>query len=506
MRYKNTDKSIDQIGEELGVDYILEGTIRWEHLGEDRSRVRVTPQLVRVSDETHLWADIYQRDITSIFQVQSEIAENVAGALNIELLERARHAIEAKPTENLEAYNAYLRGLEYANTPDYREVTTSRAVEMFERAVGLDPDFALAHAELAQAHARMYHLGYDRTSDRLTQARSAADRALELQPDLPEAHLALGYYHYWGLRDYESALAEFAVAERNLPDNPRTLAAVGFVLRRQGEHEMAVEKLRKAFELSPQDADLAFHIGETLAPMRRYAEAERYLKQSIALSPDQIASYSYLSWTYRMWTGDNQKVRSLLETAPKSYGHRLNWYLQCTFERDYPSALDHLASAPDVGTTTYKAQWWFYPNSLLAGLTYRLMDEAARAQVAFDSARVRLETEAQLSPDDHRVRSALGIAYAGLGRKEDAVREGKLGVELLPVSKDTFLGPRRVEDMALIYTMIGEYDLAFDEIERMLSVPFFMSVGLLELDPKWDPLRDHPRYREILERYGENGS
>ncbi|MEJ2719982.1 MAG: protein kinase [bacterium] len=498
IQYKNTSKTIDQIGKELNVQYVLEGTIRWEREGGSRSRIRVTPQLIRVSDATHLWADIYQRDMTGIFEVQADIAGKVADALNIKLLDITREAIEVKPTDNLEAYNAYLQGMEVLHLPDYRWEAQEFAIQMFERAVDLDPEFTAAYVQLSIANSGQYMLGYDRTDTRIARSEAAVDRALELEPDNPEVHMALAYYYYWCHGEYDLALKHFAIAENGLPNESDVLKGVAFILRRRGQYEEAVAKLKTALEISPQDADIAMNLGETLTPMRRYEEAEKYLKLSIALAPGQIASYQYLGWTYRMWNGDTVKPRELLEEIPLPKEQLvLGWYLQNVFERDYSAALDQLTMVSTV--KPFIAQWWFYPKAMLEGIVHRLAGDAEKAEAAFETARDELEAMIVSQPDDARIHSALGITYAGLGRKEDAIREGKLAMELLPVSKDAFIGPRRVEDLALIYTMVGEYEAALDTIEYMLSIPGYFSLGLLRLDPRWDPLRDHPRYRKLME-------
>jgi len=505
VQYKNTTKTMHQIGEELNVEYVLEGTIRWERVNDGQSRIRVTPQLIRVTDATHLWADIYQRDMTSIFEVQTDIAEQVAAALNIELLDFTREAIKARPTENLEAYNAYLRGIDMLRVPDYRMEAREISVQMFERAVDLDPEFASAYARLSIANSGLYILGFDRTEKRTARSKAAVDRALELEPDNAEAHLALAYYYYWCLAEYDLALEQFAIAEKGLPNDPGVLQGVAYILRKKGQYEEAVTRLKTALEFSPQDADVALGIGATLVPMRRYAEGEEYLRLSIALAPAQNASYHYLGWTYRIWKSDTVEPRAVLEKILLPNEQRaFSWYTQCIFERDYAAALDHLELvSADVNSVN---EWWYYPWMMLEGMAHRLSGAEEKAGTAFEAARIQLESVIVDRPDDTRIRSSLGVVYAGLGRKEDAIREGKLATELLPVSKDAYIGPRRVEDLALIYTMVGEYQAAFDEIEYMLSIPCYFSVGLLRLDPRWDPLRDHPRYKNLIEKFGEDDS
>jgi TolB-like protein/Tfp pilus assembly protein PilF/predicted Ser/Thr protein kinase len=500
-QYKGTTKGLREIGKELGVDYVLEGTVRWDRAG-DNQRVRITPQLVNVANDVHLWAANYEREISEIFAVQADIAAQTAEALNITLLESDRQAMEARPTENLDAYQAYLRGLDYyGRLPDLRD-NAQRAEEMFDRAVELDPEFALGYAQLSKNHSGFYHFGYDATEARLAQAKVAVDKALELQPELPEAHVALGFYYYWGHREYDRALQEFAIAEKSLSNNSEILTMLGAIRRRQGDFETGLQKLDQAFELSPQDAAKARELAITYTHLRRYADAERYLDRAISLGPDSVQGYVWRARNYRLWQGDLKKARDVLEKMPKSNDDyvMLLWFNQWLFEKDYPAILD-FASA--TSRTTLTVQQWLYPIGLLSGIAYHLMGEPELAHASYDSARAVLENEMTQRPDDHRIHSALGLAYAGLGRKAEAIREGKRGVELVPVSNDAVLGPYRVRDLAMIYARVGEQEAALDQIEYVLSIPGDFSVQSLRLDPRWDPLRDHPRFKALLEKYGD---
>lgn len=499
MKYKKSDKGLRQIGKELNVDYILEGTIRWDKSG-DIEQVRINPQLIRVRDDTHLWAESYSRFIDEIFALQSEIAVKVAKELNITLLEQERQAMETKPTDNLDAYNAYLRALDLTRRPGYSEEDLELAVQMFNRATELDPDFALAHAELSQAHSMIYHFGYNRTEQRLARAKAAVDRALELQPELPEAHLAYGYYHYFGYREYEGALEEFALAEKGLPNDGRVIRAFATIHKRQGRFEEAVEYLKRAFELSPQDATLPLEIGISLEYLRRYSEAQHYYDRVISLAPDQGMGYAQKAALYWLWNGDLQKARATLEEIPDKTSERwlMEWHLQELYERNYQAALNLLVFA---SKEFFESQFTVDPKFLYAGDVYELMNQPELARASYDSARVILEGRAKEFPDDHRLHYPLGVAYAGLGRKQEAIREAKLSVELFPISKDVLEGTYRVGGLAHIYTMVGEYEDAVDQIEYLLSIPSRLSVACLRLDPRWDPLRDHPRFQKLLEKY-----
>ncbi len=502
VRYAGSDKTTKQIGEELGVDYLVEGTVRWAREAGGASRVRITPQLIRVADDTHLWAEAYDRVIDDIFQVQSDIAGKVFEQLGVALLEPERRAVESRPTDNPDAYNAYLRGLHYVWLPSWSEENLQLALEMFQRAVELDPGFALAHVELCKAHSEMYDFGYDRKKERLAMAKRAVERAVELAPQSVQVHLALGYYHYWGHKEYERALEEFAIAGKDLPNDAELLAATAYVYRRQGRWEEALVKLEKALELDPMDAEKALTHGHTYYLLRRYPDAVRYYDRATALAPDLAWSYMSKVEAYWLWRGTTEEARAALEEMPKTEDP-LNtwiWFWQEIYEGEHQAALERLSSS----SFDQSAAFWegLFPRALLSAFVHDLLNEPDLARRDYDSARSILEKELAQRPDDYRVHSALGMALAGLGRRDEAIREGRRAVEMYPVSKDALWGPGQVKTLALIYTMVGEHDAALDQIEYLLSIPSNVSIPYLRLDPRWKPLWDHPRFKELEERFG----
>ncbi|MCC6963136.1 MAG: protein kinase, partial [candidate division Zixibacteria bacterium] len=500
MQYKKTSKNIRQIAKELGVDYILEGTISWDKSG-DTDRVRILPQLIRVSDDTHLWAETYQRPLADIFELQADIAARIAEAMNITLLATENAALQAMPTHNLDAYQVYLRGLDYWTRADPTRENWQSAVQMFQKAVDLDSAFALAYAQLGYVHAGMYLNKYDIDQDHPNQAKVAVDRALELQPNLAWAHAALGYYYYWCLQDYDRALEQIALAETGLPSDPDVLGAKAYIWRRQGKFRAAVERLEWVFALNPRNAVLSSEIGGTYYKLRDYASAEKFLNLSIALEPDQVYAYQQKAFLYYLWNGDTSQARTTLAFIPKQDDElaRDSWFWHHIFVRDFPAALGELSLMSRIPEIDPQL---FTPKSQLTAIVYELMRDAQRAHAYFDSARLILENELNERPDDDRIHSHLGFVYAGLGRKDDAIREGKRGVELCPVSRDALLGPHRVEYLALIYVMVGEYDAALDQMDYLLSIPSSFSVAYYRLDPRYDPLRRLPRYQKLLEKYG----
>jgi TolB-like protein/Tfp pilus assembly protein PilF len=500
MQYKQTDKNTHQIAKELGVDYILEGSVQHEQSSEQISRVRITPQLVRISDGMRVWTGVYDSDMSKIFHLQSNLAKRIVHALGITLLELERQALQFEPTDNIEAYKYYLRGNDYSNYRDFLESDYRIAISMYEKAVELDPTFALAYARLSDSHSDMYWRFFDRSKQRLTMAKQAVDKAFQINPNLPEAHIALGHYYYHGFLDYERALEQFAIAKKNLPNSGEVLSWIGYVQRRQGKFGQALTNFERAFELDPLCDYLAFDIAQAFMMLRKYPEAEDYYDRAISLAPDSPDPYSWKARLYLRWDGSTEKARAVLEEALKNTKSGDNAWVADTlinidvFDSNYQGALDRLSSKPpDVND-----QHHFIPSDLRFALICEYMRNKDLSERYYEESRRILENKIQDDPNDARLHSSLGITYAGLGRKQDSIREGKLAVELLPVHKEAWRGLNRAEDLARIYTMVGEYDLSIEQLEYLLSIPGEISIPLLRIDPAWKPLHDHPRFQELL--------
>ena len=318
--YEQTDKSIPEIGAELRVGYVLEGTVRWARTEGGASQIRITPQLIRVDDDTHLWAETYDRVLEDIFDVQSEIAQKVTHELGIALGGEEKDAFGARPTENLEAYQAYLRGRYWASRPHFTYENWERWMQAFQRAVELDPEFALAHAELARGHALTRYFRHDLTPERLEAADAAAAKALNLAPGDPHVHLDLGYYRLWGHRDIDGALAEFEKASGELASGAEVLEAMGDLYIVQGRWEEALESFQRGFELSPRDANLISSSAFTLISLHRYPEALAASDQAINLAPDAFWPYFYKSLTLWGWHGDASESRPVFEALASTAG------------------------------------------------------------------------------------------------------------------------------------------------------------------------------------------
>ncbi|MCG6950199.1 MAG: protein kinase [Acidobacteria bacterium] len=500
VQYAGTDKTVAQIGAELTVDFILEGTVRWARGEGGTSRIRVTPQLIRVSDDTHLWAETYDQVIDDVFEIQSEIAQSVTDHLGVSLAGDARALVDAQPTSNLDAYHAYLRGRHLAAQPHFTYENWERVMAAFQEAVELDPDFALAHAELARGHALLRYYRHDLSPANLESADTAARRALELAPESPRVHLDIGYYRLWAYRDVDGALAEFGRAGAGLPENAEVLDARSDVYLLQGRWDEYLDVLQRAVELSPRSARLIAGIGAGLWTTRCYPEAMVAFDQAMTLAPETLWPYLYKVLNLWSWYGDASETRQILQSMPPTEDDwvRWIWFWQEMFEGRYEQAIGRLESATD-GWIDLKM--WARPNALFAGYAYERLGELQAAADAYEAARALLEPAAAASPEDPRLHSSLGIVYAIQGRREDAVREGELACTLLPRSTDGYYYLPYVIDLAHIHTLLGQRDAAVEQLQYLLENPGWISSPFLRADPRWSPLKDDPRFQALLKKY-----
>jgi TolB-like protein/Tfp pilus assembly protein PilF len=499
IHYAETDKTAKQIGGELGVEYILEGTIRWARVAGEANRVRITPELIRTSDDVRLWSESYDRVIEDIFKIQTDIAVRVVEELGLTLLAKTLRAVDGEPTKNLEAYQAYLRGRYYAGQPHFTAGNWKQAARNYRRAVELDPEFALAYAKLSEAHARLYYFRVDLSEERREMAKSAVDRAISLSPDLPEVRLALGYFLLMVERDVEAAFREFAVAERDLPESAEILEAKGDGYRQQGKWLEAFDHYEMASRLSPRNTSPIVEFAITGWLYRRYPEAVQAADRAIAMEPGQDWPYLAKGLTYWSWRGASEEARRAFKAvSPDHDWYPWVWYWQYIYEGRYQEAIDHLSSIPGEWIRIKIAA---RPKVLYKAYAREALGQPELALADYETAKILLEAEVESYPEDPRYHSSLGIAYAALGRNEDAIREGKRAVELLPLSKDAMYGLSYLIDLAHIYSLLGNTENALDMIEELLTIPSTLSVPLLHVDPRWNRLRDHPRFIQLLKTY-----
>ena len=500
-QYVKTNKTMEQVGRELDVDYALEGVVRWAPSQQGKNRVRINVNLSRISERTTLWAETYDRVIDDIFALQSDISQKVVEHLGITLLEPERKTVEVTPTRNLEAYQAFLRARYFRSRPHFTAANWMKAIEAYQQAVALDTGFALAYAELAWMHARLYYLWQDHSENRLQMAAVAGGRATALDPESPAVHLALGYYYLYAYRDPRKANVEFAVAEQGMPNRVDVLEAKAAALSLEGRWNESAEYTRAASQLSPRDGSLLVNLAEMYWVLRRYEEAFNTCNKAIELTPDDAWPYLIKVFVVWSWKGAPSEARATLAAVPTSHEWASwTWFWQEVFERRYSQAIERLTSTPDPWIRT---KCWAMPKTLLAALAYKLSGEREKSHEAYISAKDMLEVEVRRWPDDPRYHSSLGIAYASLGRKDEAIQEGERAVGLLPVSRDAFYGLPFMEDLAFTFAQVGETGKALHQLDTLLSMPSWISVPWLSMDPQWDALRGQPGFVKLLEKYSK---
>ncbi len=500
-QYRNSEKTARQIGEELRVDYILEGTVQRERPSDPTSRVRITPQLIRVSDDLHLWTSTYDEDVSEVFGVQSEIADRVARALDVTLIEPLRQSPDAKPTESLEAYEAYLRGRDYLWDEGWMSqdgYALRIAVDQFERAVRLDSSFALAYAELANSHRAFYDGLIDPSGERLSQWKTAVDQALELAPDLPEAHLALGLYFYsTAVPDQERALQQFEIVAERQPNNTLARELMAALLAATGQWDRALENAALSADLDPRSPARASFAGWLHMLARHYAVAEQYLDRAISLAPDQADAYSNKTILYLLWRGDVDRARQVADemvrwVSPEATALGLVQGARVLVATGaYDSIFGALSSASYRGPLPFN---YFYVNAELA----RLHGNAEEALAYSDSLLGALQSLYDERPTDPTLNWYMGYAYAGVGSDADALRHARRTSSLLAMPGNALRAAYTLQHLIWVYSLIGDWDAAMDQIEYLLSVPSGISLPYLRVEAFPDSLRQHPRFRRLL--------
>ncbi len=502
MRYASSPGNLPEIAKQLGVAHILEGSVQ-----RAAGAVRVNVQLIEARKDRHLWAETYDRATKDIFAVESEIAEAVADALQAQLLPAESARIANVPTKSPQAYDQFLQAeyflhqLYWTNSKDPGAVA-GKAEGLYQSAIATDPGFALAYAQLSYLKSTIYWFGIDSSQRVIEGAQADAERALALQPELPEAHLAMGYFHYWGRRDYTSALAEFSTARASLPNDSNALKAIARVHRRQGNLLQAIPEFEQATTLDPRDTDLAREIGVTLTCLRRYPEADAAFARSIALAPDNAYAYVYRAGAAQL-SGDFEAARQVLAAVPADLDPQGAVSLQRCYlsmaMRQPDEALAVLAKAPAwLNTAT---DGLMMPATLWRGQALEFKRETDPARSAFFEAKQALEENLRTSGESAGIESYLALAYTGLGEKEAALQAGRRAIELLPMSQDVLSGAWYLYQLAAVEAHFGETQSAINRIEKLLAAPagFFISNTSLRTDPAWDPLRQDPRFQRLCE-------
>ncbi len=498
MRYKGIRRPLSEIGRELRVDYVLEGTVRWaEGLG-GRSRVRITPQLIRVADDIHVWADAFEREMGDIFEVQAEISRRVISQLGITLMPRDKEKLRAHPTENLEAYQAYLRGLEFKNQPFYSEEDLRKAVPMFERAVKLDPSFADAWAELSQAHSYLaFNSGA--SPSQVEEARQAMERAIAIEPNMVSVRLAQIYFTYRCLGKFDAAHGQVVAAVGLFPNDAEVLQAFGLILRRRGRLVEAIDAFRHAFSLDPRTVRLVWSMAETARALRDYKQSDRYFAQAISLAPDEPVFWEGMALNRLAWTDDLEQARAIIDDAPiPSHPKLMPAAFQLDlYERHFQRALAMLDPekmrqlAPQVQSRI----------ATLAAVARERSGDHRGALAAAEVNRITLEAQVVRFPREPFYLGYLAVALAQLGRKGEALSLAEEAVQQR--RDDAFTGPRMLEIQAMVEMIVGNRHKAINRLARLLMTPYQspISAAELRLSPIWDPLRDDPEFKKLVQGF-----
>jgi serine/threonine-protein kinase len=470
------------------------------------NRVRVNAQLIDARTDRQLWGQTYDRELVDVFAIQTNLAQQIVRELQAKLSPMEKAQIERKPTENSEAYLAFLQAHDLYTHPDKFQSTIETAEELFEKATKLDPNFAGAFAGLALVEDWIYH-DFDPTPARKEKARAAAETAIRLQPDLPEAHLALGFYHYYCERDYQAALDEFAIAKRSLPNAAEVYLAIGAIERRQGKWAESTANLEKAASLSPKDSWILENLTDNYYATRNFEAADKTLDRAIEATPNLLRARARKANLAVDWKGDLSVMEKELAQLPPgvdpdglvTFAHMQLLLLQ----RKFPDALSLLNQSPQDFF-----QYFGQPKEFFEGAIHLFLKDKEKARSAFERARTIAEKALRESPDDAQRHVILGMILAGLGEREAAIAEGRRAVEITPESADALGGPFLTASLAQIYAWVGEKDQALQLVDHSLQTPNGVTVWMLKLDPMWDPLRGDPRFEALFAKVfaPKNGS
>src|SRR5437667_2834949 len=495
MQYRGKQNA-REIGAALRVSHVLEGSVR-----RDGARIHLNAQLIDTRTDTHVWAEEYDRDLSDMFANQSEIAKTVVNQLNAKLEPSENAVINQTPTADVAAFDLYSRAKTIYFSTDPSRQDLLRAVDLLNQAVARDPFFFQAYCLLANIHDQLYFFG-DHTAERLALAEIALKAAFRLQPDSGEAHLARAWNLYHGHLDYDDALAELEIARKTLPNDPRVFELIGNITRRQGKFEEALRDFERALELDPRRLDILWNTAGYYQCLRRYAESATVWDRALAIEPDDAGIKVDRAFLDLDWKADtrplHQTIDSIREKNPaavQSVADR--WFICALAERDAAAAANALVA---LGENGFAAGAVYFNRTFGEGLVARMTKDEAKARAAFAAARIQQEKVVQAQPNYGPALCVLGVIDAGLGRKEDALREGRRAIELMPVEKDSFNGTHMIAYFAVIAAWVGEKDLACEQLAIATRLPWHwtISYGRLKLLPDWDPLRGDPRFEKIV--------
>ena len=495
--------SLREIGKLLGVANVLEGSVR-----RDGGRIVVNVQLINALSDAHLWANRYERTLADSLGLQGELASQIANELRVTLSPNEKTIVETKPTNNSEAYVVYLQANQVERNPDTLLEDYKKAEQLYVKAIKLDPKFALAHARLASTRAEIFHY-YEPLDSWKIKARSSAEIALQLQPNLGEAHLALGQCFYWFDQNYDAALAEFDAALRLAPNNSETGGLIAAIKRRQGKWQESLEGYQQMSRLDPQNPNITRNLLFTFTSMRRWSDAAHEADRMRAMAPDSLVAKTQKGYVEFWWKADTSLLKSILAeipagTDPDGTVTGARWDV-AMIGRDYSTALQVVETSPLTEFSYLNGG--AAPKSFLQGCVYLAQGNTVAAQKLFENAREFFEAAVKESPKSADRNANLGLVDAFMGRKEDAIRAARRAVELNPESKDALDGALMNAYLALVYVRVGETDLAFPLIERLLKTPgavdsaeYSITVNDLKYRWEWDPIRNDPRFQKLIDQ------
>jgi len=501
MQYKTgIARNLRDIGQQLGVAHLLEGSVQ-----RAANRVRVNAQLIDARTDAHLWGQTYDRDLADVFAIQSEVAKAIADQLQAKLSPNEKAAIERPPTTDVSAFDLYSRAKNLLITTSFSANVGPKllqAVDLLNQALARDPSFFLAQCQLAYAHDELYFLGIDRTPARLALAEAAVEAAFRLRPDAGEAHLARAEHLYRAHFEYDEALAELEIARRTLPNDPHVFELTGYIARRRGHQEEGLRNLQRALELDPRNFFTLQQIALSYLNLRRYSDEAAILDRALSIKPDDVDTKVIRSLIALDSKADTRPLHQTLDEirakdpdAIKSVAD--TWFNCALAERDPAGAGNALLA---LGENFFGNDAVHLYRSFGEGLIARMMKDEPKARAAFTAARTEQEKRMQEQPDYAPDLCVLGLVDAGLGRKEEALREGRRAIELLPYEKDSINGAHMIEYFAVIATWVGEKDLALEYLAKAEQLPGYgtISYGQLKLMPYWYPLRGDPRFEKIV--------